>query len=123
MHVFVPDGRDMHELHELFFASLLNCQRTTHREHTVAALLLRDATLSHLHALYMKSFKRLYEERFGVRLTVGYGLTEAPTARVPRSHSIAVTVFVHVPAEVLTLRTVRPAGRDTLPAFRSHWRI
>jgi long-chain acyl-CoA synthetase len=27
-----------------------------------------------------ESFRRLYEERFGVRLTVGYGLTEAPTA-------------------------------------------
>ena len=26
------------------------------------------------------SFRRLYEERFGVRLTTGYGLTEAPTA-------------------------------------------
>ena len=27
-----------------------------------------------------ESFRRLYEERFGVRLTTGYGLTEAPTA-------------------------------------------
>ncbi len=27
-----------------------------------------------------ESFRRLYEERFGIRLTVGYGLTEAPTA-------------------------------------------
>ena len=26
------------------------------------------------------SFRRLYEERFGTRLTTGYGLTEAPTA-------------------------------------------
>jgi len=26
------------------------------------------------------SFRRLYEERFGMRLTTGYGLTEAPTA-------------------------------------------
>ncbi len=26
------------------------------------------------------SFRRLYEERFGIRLTTGYGLTEAPTA-------------------------------------------
>jgi len=26
------------------------------------------------------TFRRLYEERFGVRLTTGYGLTEAPTA-------------------------------------------
>jgi long-chain acyl-CoA synthetase len=27
-----------------------------------------------------ESFRRLYEERFGMRLTTGYGLTEAPTA-------------------------------------------
>src|SRR5262249_9171139 len=27
-----------------------------------------------------ESFLRLYEERFGMRLTTGYGLTEAPTA-------------------------------------------
>ena len=27
-----------------------------------------------------ESFRRLYEERFGIRLTIGYGLTEAPTA-------------------------------------------
>ena len=27
-----------------------------------------------------ESFRRLYEDRFGVRLTTGYGLTEAPTA-------------------------------------------
>ena len=27
-----------------------------------------------------ESFRRLYEERFGIRLTTGYGLTEAPTA-------------------------------------------
>jgi long-chain acyl-CoA synthetase len=26
------------------------------------------------------SFRRLYQERFGIRLTTGYGLTEAPTA-------------------------------------------
>ena len=42
----LADGKNTHELHELFvcFESLLNFQRTTHREHTAAALLLRDAT-------------------------------------------------------------------------------
>ena len=63
------------------------------------------------------SFRRLYEARFGVRLTTGYGLTEAPTAVTvedPALPAVAGGSGRALPHVSVTIRaddgTVLPAG-------------
>jgi long-chain acyl-CoA synthetase len=54
------------------------------------------------------SFRQLYEERFGIRLTTGYGLTEAPTAvtgedpALPRVPGASGRALPHVSVTVRT---------------------